>query len=225
MREWTSAWRYRANRLTVVRELRYATKQVDWDNRLDLTLFLNGIPIATAELKNPLTRQGVEHAKEQYRSDRDPTELIFTRRVIANFAVDPDLVFVATQLRGKNTRFLPFNTGSNGAGQPGGAGNPARTAYGTYAPVGAGLGTGQLARPAPALRAPEEDQNTRRRHNEDDDLPALPPVGRGQEADGSRRHPRRGAELPRRDSSPSWARGLLAMPGWRCDGPARPVER
>ncbi|MDK0523297.1 type I restriction endonuclease [Streptomyces sp. ML-6] len=124
---------YRANRLTVVRELAYATKQADWNNRLDLTLFLNGIPVATAELKNPLTRQGVEDAKEQYRTDRDPTELIFTRRVVANFAVDPDLVFVATQLRGKNTRFLPFNTGSNGAGQPGGAGNPAPTAYGTYA--------------------------------------------------------------------------------------------
>ncbi|MEV8564922.1 type I restriction endonuclease [Streptomyces sp. NPDC051322] len=124
---------YRANRLTVVRELAYATKQADWNNRLDLTLFINGIPVATAELKNPLTRQGVEHAKEQYRTDRDPTELIFTRRVIANFAVDPDLVFVATQLRGKNTRFLPFNTGSNGAGLPGGAGNPAPTAYGRYA--------------------------------------------------------------------------------------------
>lgn len=124
---------YRANRLTVIRELEYATKQADWGNRLDLTLFLNGIPVATAELKNPLTKQGVEQAKEQYRTDRDPTELIFTRRVVANFAVDPDLVFVATQLKGKNTRFLPFNTGSNGPGQPGGAGNPAPTAFGTYA--------------------------------------------------------------------------------------------
>ncbi|MCX5400824.1 type I restriction endonuclease subunit R [Streptomyces sp. NBC_00102] len=124
---------YRANRLTVVRELVYATKQADWGNKLDLTLFFNGIPVATAELKNPLTRQGVEEAKEQYRSDRDPTELIFTRRVVANFAVDPDLVFVATQLRGRNTRFLPFNTGSNGPGLPGGAGNPAPVAYGTYA--------------------------------------------------------------------------------------------
>jgi len=124
---------YRANRLTVVRELPYATKQADHGNRLDLTLFLNGIPVATAELKNPLTRQGVEHAKQQYRTDRDPTELIFTRRVIANFAVDPDLVFVTTQLRGKSTRFLPFNTGSNGPGQPGGAGNPAPTTPGTYA--------------------------------------------------------------------------------------------
>ncbi|GBQ03676.1 restriction endonuclease subunit R [Streptomyces spongiicola] len=124
---------YRANRLTVVRELPYATKQLDWNNRLDLALFLNGIPVATAELKNPLTGQGVEHAKEQYRTDRDPTEPIFTRRVVANFAVDPDLVFVATTLKGRNTRFLPFNTGSEGPGRPGGAGNPAPTAFGRYA--------------------------------------------------------------------------------------------
>ncbi|WP_263984286.1 type I restriction endonuclease [Streptomyces sp. HPF1205] len=124
---------YRANRLTVVRELEYATKQADKGNRLDLTLFLNGIPLATAELKNPLTKQGVEQAKAQYRLERDPTELIFTRRVIANFAVDPDLVFVAPELRGKPTRFLPFNTGSEGPGRPGGAGNPAPTIPGTYA--------------------------------------------------------------------------------------------
>src|SRR5690606_31841246 len=64
------------NRLTGVRELEYATKQADRGNRLDLTLFVNGIPVATAELKNPLTGQGVEQAKEQYRRDRDPSELI-----------------------------------------------------------------------------------------------------------------------------------------------------
>lgn len=124
---------YRANRLTVVRELEYATKPADRGKRLDLALFLNGIPVATAELKNPLTGQGVEQAKQQYRLDRDPTELIFTRRVVANFAVDPDLVFVTTQLRGPKTRFLPFNTGSNGPGRPGGAGNPAPTEPGKYA--------------------------------------------------------------------------------------------
>ncbi|MEV3921128.1 type I restriction endonuclease subunit R [Actinomadura coerulea] len=124
---------YRANRLTVVRELEYATKQADKGHRLDLALFVNGIPVATAELKNPLTGQGVEQAKEQYRSDRDPSELIFRQRVVANFCVDPDLVFVATQLRGKKTRFLPFNTGSEGPGQPGGAGNPAPVEPGTYA--------------------------------------------------------------------------------------------
>ncbi|RLL68722.1 type I restriction endonuclease [Streptomyces sp. Z26] len=125
---------YNKNRLTVVRELEYATKQADKGNRLDLTLFLNGIPVATAELKNPLTGQGVEQAKEQYRKSRDAREPIFTRRVVANFAVDPDLVFVATELRGERTRFLPFNTGSEGPGLPGGAGNPsAQAAPGTYA--------------------------------------------------------------------------------------------
>ncbi|GAQ58110.1 type I restriction endonuclease subunit R [Streptomyces acidiscabies] len=123
---------YRANRLTVVRELLYATKQADHGNKLDLTLFLNGIPVATAELKNPLTGQGVEQAKNQYRTDRDPTEPIFTRRVIANFAIDPDVVFVATHLKGTNTRFLPFNTGSKGPGRSGGAGNPEPTAVGRY---------------------------------------------------------------------------------------------
>lgn len=123
---------YRANRLTVVRELKYATKRADQENRLDLTLFLNGIPLATAELKNPLTRQGVEDGKAQYRTDRDPTELIFQHRVIANFAVDPDLVFVTTRLRGDKTHFLPFNTGSEGPGRPGGAGNPLPSSPGTY---------------------------------------------------------------------------------------------
>ncbi|WP_007023964.1 type I restriction endonuclease subunit R [Saccharomonospora iraqiensis] len=124
---------YRANRLTVVRELAYAAKQADRDKRLDLALFVNGIPVATAELKNPLTGQGVEHAKNQYRKERDSSELIFAKRVVANFAVDPDLVFVATELRGERTRFLPFNTGSNGPGRPGGAGNPAAVQFGKYA--------------------------------------------------------------------------------------------
>jgi type I restriction enzyme R subunit len=124
---------YRKNRLSVVRELPYATKQADRGNRLDLALFLNGIPIATAELKNPLTGSGVEHAKEQYRTERDPTELIFARRVVANFAVDADLVFVTTQLRGKATQFLPLNTGSEGPGRPGGKGNPPATLFGKYA--------------------------------------------------------------------------------------------
>ncbi|WP_174185017.1 type I restriction endonuclease subunit R [Nocardia barduliensis] len=124
---------YRANRLTVVRELRYATKHADAGNELDLVLMLNGIPVATAELKNPLTGQTVEDAKRQYRTERDPSELIFTRRVIANFAVDPLLVFVTTQLRGPKTQFLPFNTGSEGPGRSGGAGNPPASRPGRYA--------------------------------------------------------------------------------------------
>ncbi|MGW6625397.1 type I restriction endonuclease subunit R [Nocardia sp. NPDC055002] len=124
---------YRANRLTVVRELPYTSKPGVSRPRLDLALLLNGIPVATAELKNPLTGQGVEKAKKQYREDRDPTELIFKHRVIANFAVDPDLVFVTTQLRGAKTVFLPFNTGSEGPGNAGGKGNPPASEPGKHA--------------------------------------------------------------------------------------------
>jgi type I restriction enzyme R subunit len=123
---------YYANRLTVVRELEYATKHAGRGKRLDLTLFLNGIPVATAEVKNTFTGQGVEEAKQQYRFDRDPLEPIFAKRVVANFAVDPHLVFVAPELRGKATRFLPFNQGSEGPGNSGGKGNPA-PAPGKYA--------------------------------------------------------------------------------------------
>ncbi|MEH1017139.1 type I restriction endonuclease [Micromonospora sp. CPCC 206060] len=112
---------YRANRLTVTRQLAYSTQH---GNTLDLALFVNGIPLATAELKNPLTGQTVEDAKQQYREDRDPKELLFARRTLVHFAVDPDLVFVTTRLARDKTRFLPFNTGSDGPGVSGGAGNP-----------------------------------------------------------------------------------------------------
>jgi type I restriction enzyme R subunit len=118
---------YHANRLTVVRQLRYSAKTTD---ELDLALFVNGIPVATAELKNPLTGQDVEDAKAQYRKDRDPKELIFVRRTLVHFAVDPHLVFLTTRLAGAQTRFLPFNMGSNGPGVSGGAGNPPAPADG-----------------------------------------------------------------------------------------------
>jgi type I restriction enzyme, R subunit len=118
---------YNANRLTVVRQLRYSAKTTD---ELDLALFVNGIPIATAELKNPLTGQDVENAKAQYRTDRDPKELLFARRTLVHFAVDPHLVFLTTRLAGPQTRFLPFNVGSNGPGVSGGAGNPPAPADG-----------------------------------------------------------------------------------------------
>ncbi len=113
---------YRDNRLTVVRQLHYSVR--DPQKSLDLALFLNGVPVATAELKNPLTGQNVEHAKAQYREDRDPKELLFARRTLVHFAVDPDLVFITTRLAGAKTRFLPFSTGSEGPGRSGGAGNP-----------------------------------------------------------------------------------------------------
>lgn len=118
---------YNANRLTVVRQLRYSAKT---SVELDLALFVNGIPIATAELKNPLTGQDVEDAKAQYRTDRDPKELIFAKRTLAHFAVDPHLVFLTTRMAGAQTRFLPFNVGSSGPGVSGGAGNPPAPADG-----------------------------------------------------------------------------------------------
>jgi len=119
--------RYDANRLVLVRQLAYAA---DETKTLDLALFLNGIPVATAELKNPLTGQNVEYAKAQYRRDRDPANVTLARRAVVHFAVDPDEVAMTTRLAGEATRFLPFNRGS----EDGGGGNPFnpdghRTAY------------------------------------------------------------------------------------------------
>jgi type I restriction enzyme R subunit len=122
---------YEANRVTVTRQFKY---EVQSEKSIDLALLINGIPTATAELKNQLTHQNIEHAKEQYRSDRDPTNVTLARRALVHFAVDPDLVAMTTRLEGTRTRFLPFNQGTGGAGQPGHAGNPPssagyRTAY------------------------------------------------------------------------------------------------
>ena len=111
-----------ANLFAVVRQLHYSEKD-DPSNKkksVDMGLFLNGIPIFTAELKNPLNGQNVEDAIRQYRKDRDPREPLFAYgRCLAHFAVDPELVFVTTRLAGAKTRFLPFNRGRFG-----GAGNP-----------------------------------------------------------------------------------------------------
>ena len=114
--------RYAANRLGVVRQLHHSeSRPMD---SVDLALILNGIPVATAELKNPLTGQGIEHAMTQYRTDRNPHDLIFRARTLVHFAVDPHRVAMTTRLDGQDTRFLPFDTGSAGPGHPGTAGNP-----------------------------------------------------------------------------------------------------
>ena len=108
--------RYEANRLTVTRQLAYDPANT---KTLDLCLFVNGVAVATAELKNHLTGQTVEHAIEQYRGDRDPKNTTLGRRALVHFAVDPERVAMATRLEGKNTRFLPFNLGhEHGAGNP-----------------------------------------------------------------------------------------------------------
>ena len=106
-----------ANLFAVVRQLRFSEHD---EQSLDLALFLNGIPVFTAELKNPLNGQDVRDAIRQYREDRDPREPLFGyARCLAHFAVDPEQVFVTTCLAGPKTRFLPFNRGRFG-----GAGNP-----------------------------------------------------------------------------------------------------
>jgi type I restriction enzyme R subunit len=114
--------KYAANRLTVIRQLHYAPEHA---NSLDLVMFVNGLPVATAELKNPLTHQAVEHAMAQYRTDRDPRDALLGRRAIVHFAVDPDLVMMTTRLERAQTRFLPFNRGSDPGTTACGKGNPA----------------------------------------------------------------------------------------------------
>ncbi len=103
--------RYLANRLTVTRQLPYEPNAA---KTLDLCLFVNGIPVATAELKNPITQQTAEHAKKQYREDRDPANVTLGHRALVHFAVDPNLVEMTTRLDGPETRFLPFNRGDAG---------------------------------------------------------------------------------------------------------------
>jgi type I restriction enzyme R subunit len=109
---------YAANRLTIMRQLRYSPKH---GNTIDVVLGLNGIPVATAELKNPMTGQTWDDAVLQYKGDRDPNDLIFQfkKRALVHFAVDPDEVYMTTRLAGPATQFLPFNKGNGTA-----AGNP-----------------------------------------------------------------------------------------------------
>ena len=110
--------RYALNRFSVTRQLRYSRDETQL--ALDLALFINGLPVATFELKNSLTKQTVEDAVEQYKRDRDPRELLFQfGRCIAHFAVDDHEVRFCTHLKGKGSWFLPFNQGYNdGAGNP-----------------------------------------------------------------------------------------------------------
>ena len=131
--------RYAANRLRVVQEVSYSphAREGEYNPRLDLVLFINGIPTATLELKSQF-KQSVENAKRQYRYDRPPKDpvtrkpeplLTFKRGALVHFAVSQSEVAMTTKLEGKGTYFLPFNQGS----LEGGAGNPPPSDSSAYA--------------------------------------------------------------------------------------------
>jgi type I restriction enzyme R subunit len=115
--------RHAANRFSMTRQLRYSRDETK--RALDLCAFINGLPVATFELKNSLTKQTVDDAIEQYKRDRDPAETLFLfGRCVVHFAVDDQQVAMCTHLKGtkgmaKESWFLPFDCGWNdGAGNP-----------------------------------------------------------------------------------------------------------
>lgn len=115
---------YEENEITCNRQWFYSN---DTHNSVDMVLAVNGIPVFALELKNQYTGQNVDHAKRQWMYDRDPREICFqfNKRILGYFCIDQLEVWMTTKLEGKNTYFLPFNQGSNGAGKDGGKGNPA----------------------------------------------------------------------------------------------------
>ncbi len=115
--------KYRQNILQVTRQFAYSTQN---KNTIDMVLSLNGIPVVALELKNQLTGQNVENSRRQWKEDRDPAELLFhfNTRILAYFGVDLYEAIMATELKKDKTYFMPFNQGSGGAGNVGGAGNP-----------------------------------------------------------------------------------------------------
>lgn len=118
------AARYAANVFSVTQELKYSPSH---ENRLDLTIFVNGIPVITGELKNPLSGQTVQNGIRQYQNDRDPKEKIFSfARCMVHFAADTELVYMCSELKKKDSFFIPFNKGLNDGRdtKPWGAGNP-----------------------------------------------------------------------------------------------------
>lgn len=119
----TSQEQYSANIMHCTRQLHYSLLN---ENSIDIVLFLNGIPVASIELKCQFTGQDTANAISQYKFDRAGNDAIFEfkNRVLVHFAVDLTNVYMTTRLEGSKTYFLPFNQGSNGAGNVGGKGNP-----------------------------------------------------------------------------------------------------
>lgn len=115
--------RYEQNVCQCIRQWHYSQQN---NNSVDMMLAINGIPVVAIELKNQLTGQTVDNAKLQWQYDRDQREPAFwlNHRILAYFAVDLYEAWMTTELKGTDTYFLPFNQGSNGAGNDSGAGNP-----------------------------------------------------------------------------------------------------
>ena len=122
--------RYQANRVGLTRQLHFSPRS---EQSLDVVLSVNGIPVVTLELKNPLTGQTVKHAINQYRLDRDPREpiFVFAKRSLVHFAVDTEEAHMTTKLAGSSTHFLPFNKGFKGStgNPPDHEGRTYKTAY------------------------------------------------------------------------------------------------
>lgn len=120
----TAAEQYAKNVFNCNRQWYYSA---DTKKSVDMVLVLNGIPVFAFELKNQYTGQNVDNAKRQWMYDRDPREICFqfNKRILGYFCVDHTEAWMTTKLAGKDTFFLPFNQGSNGAGCDGGKGNPA----------------------------------------------------------------------------------------------------
>lgn len=119
----TAVAQYNANILHCTRQLHYSMHN---ENSIDIVLFINGIPVVSMELKCQFTGQNTDNAIKQYKFDRATKDTLFEfkNRVLVHFAVDLSNVYMTTRLEGANTFFLPFNQGSNGAGNVGGKGNP-----------------------------------------------------------------------------------------------------
>lgn len=122
--------RYQSNRVGLTRQLHFSPRS---EQSLDVVLSVNGLPVVTLELKNPLTGQTVQHAIKQYRQDRDPREpiFVFAKRTLVHFAVDTEEAHMTTRLAGSSTHFLPFNKGckGNAGNPPDPAGRNYKTAY------------------------------------------------------------------------------------------------
>ncbi|WP_262391679.1 type I restriction endonuclease [Nocardiopsis sp. CNR-923] len=129
----TTTAHYEAMRVRVVRQVHFSTAD---QRSIDLVFFVNGLPVATVELKTDFT-QSLDEAINQYKQDRNPLTngrpeplLSFGHRALVHFAVSNDLAAMTTRLEGAKTHFLPFNTGfESGAGNPPGADGRSATAY------------------------------------------------------------------------------------------------